>query len=347
MSDAAGRSRYDVFISYSHSADRDLARNLQRALERIGSPWYRVRSLRAFRDETDLTANPGLWPILTAALDSAEYFVLLASPGAAKSEWVSKEVAYWLDERKRPANTILIAVTDGELAWTYAAGDFDWQRTTCIPPALRKRFAHEPLAADFRNIKSRKLGDPDFTQQAAKLVAAVRKLPLRELYDREMTRYRRRLRLIGVTAVVLAALLVVVGWQLVRIQTQSRDALAEALASRSRVEQTSAPARAAMLAATAVALRDSPRMRAQWIAAAHALANWSGVLPDARLLGLGDGELVVADVGGVPRRVPLPDGVGAELPVNGTGPHVVDEGQCIASDYGPFPTVVSPAAISG
>jgi len=274
MSAAPTRRRYDAFISYSHSADRELVRNLQRALERIGSPWYRARSLRAFRDETDLSADPKLWPNLTTALESADHFVLLGSPGTASSKWVNKEIGYWLDELKRPADTVLIAVTDGEVAWDTAAADFDWQRTTCIPRALGKRFAQEPLAADFRSVASRKLGDPDFTQQAAKLVAAIRKLPLRELYDLEITRYRRRLQLIGATALVLAGLLVVVGWQLVRIQTQSRDALAEALASRSRVEQTSAPARSAMLAATAVALRDSTRARAQWIAAAYGLADW-------------------------------------------------------------------------
>src|SRR5690606_11102571 len=138
----------------------------------------------------------------------------------------------------------------------------------------------EPLAADFRGIKAHKLGDPDFTQQAAKLVAAIRKQPLRALYDLEMTRYRRRLRLIGATALTLAALLLIVGWQLVRIEAQSREALAEALTNRSRVEQSSAPARASMLAATAVALRDIPRTRAQWIAAAHALADWTDVIPD-------------------------------------------------------------------
>ena len=333
MSAAPTRRRYDVFISYSHSTDREFVRNLQRALERIGSAWYRARSLRAFRDETDLTADPKLWVTLTTALESADHFVLLASPTAASSKWVNKEIDYWLEELKRPADTVLIAVTDGELAWDTAAADFDWQRTTCIPRALGKRFAQEPLAADFRNIVSRKLGDPDFTQQAAKLAAAIRKLPLREVYDLEITRYRRRLQLIGATALVLAGLLVVVGWQLVRIQTQSREALAEALQSRSRVEQTSAPARSAMLAATAVALRDSTRARAQWIAATYGLADWTAVIPHARLLEINDGELVVGDASNASRRVSLPDGVGVAMPVNATGLRVLDQGRCIGPDY--------------
>src|SRR5690606_40708652 len=60
--------------------------------------------LRAFRDETDLTADPGLWAVITGALRTADNFVLLASPGAASSRWVNDEIRYWLDELKRPAD---------------------------------------------------------------------------------------------------------------------------------------------------------------------------------------------------------------------------------------------------
>ena len=257
--------------------------------------------------------------------------MLLASPQAAGSAWVNKEIDYWLD--KRPASTILIAITAGELRWDADAGDFDWNHTDCIPAALGNRFSDIPTAADLRGIERRKLGDPDFTLQVAKLVAAIRDVPVRELHDLEMTRYRRRLRLIGATAVTLAALLVVVGWQLVRIRTQSRDAVAEALASRARVEQASAPARAALLAATAVALRDSPRTRGQWIAAAQGLANWTAVLPDARLQELTDGRLVVTDAEGGVRTIPVPDTSGSAAPAAASRFRLIDEGHCIAEDY--------------
>jgi hypothetical protein len=333
MSAEGIRARYAAFVSYSHSADRELARNLQRALERMGTPWYRARALHVFRDETDLTANPELWQYLTRALDAADFFVLLASPEAAASPWVNKELEYWLG--KHPASTILIAITAGELEWDSASADFDWRRTDCIPAALATRFKDVPTAADLRSIEARKLGDPDFTQQVAKLVAAIRDVPVRELYDLEMTRYRRRLRWIGATAATLAALLVIVGWQLVRIQTQSRDAIAEALASRARVEQASAPARAARLAATAVALRDSPRTRGQWIAAAHGLADWTATLPDARLTDFADGQLVVTDASGEVRTLPLPF-IPASTTVAAqaeTGLRVIDKGKCIAEDY--------------
>src|SRR5262245_35267316 len=106
---------YDVFISYSHAADGKLAPALQAGLQGFARPWNRLRAIRAFRDKTGLTANPGLWSAISAALDSSKYFLLLASPGAAQSQWVSKEVAHWLTHRR--VDDIRIVVTDGQLAW--------------------------------------------------------------------------------------------------------------------------------------------------------------------------------------------------------------------------------------
>ena len=51
---------FDAFMSYSHAADGRLAPALQRAMQRLAKPWYRVRALRVFRDETALLANPHL-----------------------------------------------------------------------------------------------------------------------------------------------------------------------------------------------------------------------------------------------------------------------------------------------
>ena len=34
---------------------------------------------------------------IVSALDDSEFFILLASPDAARSEWVGREVAHWLD----------------------------------------------------------------------------------------------------------------------------------------------------------------------------------------------------------------------------------------------------------
>ena len=47
---------------------------------------------------TGLTVTPALWGAIVAALDSSEYFLLLASPQAAKSHWVDQEVRHWLSQ---------------------------------------------------------------------------------------------------------------------------------------------------------------------------------------------------------------------------------------------------------
>ena len=80
---------YDGFISYSHAADGRLAPGLQSALQRFATPWYRRRALRVFRDQTGLSANPHLWGSIETALAESRCFVLMASPEAARSEWVA------------------------------------------------------------------------------------------------------------------------------------------------------------------------------------------------------------------------------------------------------------------
>src|SRR3712207_2231637 len=119
---------YAAFISYSHAADGKLAPALQRGLHGFARPWFRLRAVHVFRDETSLSANPGLWFSIEQALRNAEFFILLASPEAARSPWVDREVTYWL-QHKSPAS-FLIVLTDGELVWNNGTADFDWTRTT-------------------------------------------------------------------------------------------------------------------------------------------------------------------------------------------------------------------------
>lgn len=141
--------KYDAFLSYSHSADRALAAALQSALHGFLRPWNKRRALWVFRDQTSLAASPALWPAIEVALAESRHLLLMASPAAAGSIWVDREIAWWLQHRS--AQTLLILVTDGDLVWDEATSDFDWQRSTCLPqPALGGRLAAEPLWVDLR-----------------------------------------------------------------------------------------------------------------------------------------------------------------------------------------------------
>jgi len=70
--------KYDAFISYSQSADGELADALQSGLQRLGRPWYRPRpTMRVFRDKTGFGASEDLSEPIRGVLDSSDYLILL------------------------------------------------------------------------------------------------------------------------------------------------------------------------------------------------------------------------------------------------------------------------------
>src|SRR5262245_17972594 len=139
---------FDAFISYSHARDKSLATTLQWIMQKLGKPWYRRRALRVFRDDTSLSATPHLWASIEQALDDTRFLILFASPDAARSPWVAKEVTHWLETKT--LDTFLIALSAGELAWDNVVGDFVWSDETPLPKELKARFSGEPKWVDLR-----------------------------------------------------------------------------------------------------------------------------------------------------------------------------------------------------
>src|ERR1044071_2924877 len=89
------REYYDAFISYGHAADGSLAPALQHGLQTLAKPLYQRKALRVFRDQTNLAATPELWSTIEEALAASRFFILLASPAAARSPWVQQELDWW------------------------------------------------------------------------------------------------------------------------------------------------------------------------------------------------------------------------------------------------------------
>jgi WD40 repeat protein len=163
--------KYRAFVSFSHEPDERLAASLQSSLTRFAKPWYKVRSMRIFRDESSLAANSALWNSIELALAQCEYFLLLASPASAKSIWVQQEVQWWLQHRT--VDKLVICLTDGVILWDTQNADFDWAKTTAMPLSLKHAFTAEPLYADFRAAKSSgKFGDSDPQYRGALLDVA-------------------------------------------------------------------------------------------------------------------------------------------------------------------------------
>jgi WD40 repeat protein len=198
--------RYAAFLSYSHAADAGLSLAVRDALQQLNKPWHKPRALRVFRDNSSLAATEALWPSIQAAMDSSHYFILLASPQATTSEWVAREVTYWLDHN--PPNTLLIAVTDGELHWNPTTGDFDPTRTTCLPPPLYGRLTQEPRWVDLRNLPTDQLTlrNTTFRDRIADLAAPLHGLSKDDLVGADIRQHRRTQHLIRATIATLTAL---------------------------------------------------------------------------------------------------------------------------------------------
>jgi WD40 repeat protein len=198
---------YDAFISYSHAVDGRLAPELQKAIGRVAKPFYKTRALKVFRDRTNLSASPELWPTLEAALTRSRFLVLLASPEAARSKWIHREVMHWLDSGR--VGRLLIVVTDGDLVWDDTARQFDAQRATACPPALLTAFGSEPNWVDLRwvrDVDHLSMNDPRFKEAALDLAAPMRGLSKDALAGEDVRQRRVRSRTAWSLVTVLAFL---------------------------------------------------------------------------------------------------------------------------------------------
>ncbi|HEX8146163.1 MAG TPA: toll/interleukin-1 receptor domain-containing protein [Pyrinomonadaceae bacterium] len=140
--------RYKAFISYGR-ADQTVAKALRSGLRSFVAPfWSRAGGI--FLSWEGFQASPAHRPRIADALNQSEYFILLASPAAAHSEWVKAEINAWLERNGLAPDRLVIILTDGEIAWDPTSGDFDWTKTTALPPLMGKLFTEEPMYIDLR-----------------------------------------------------------------------------------------------------------------------------------------------------------------------------------------------------
>ena len=241
---------YQAFISYSHAADGKLAPALQSALQQFAKPWTRLRAVRVFRDKTGLAVTPGLWSSISTALDSSEYFLLLASPDAARSYWVDQEVQHWLSQPR--AERLLIILTGGEIVWDPASRTLDATRTTALPPSLRT-FAEEPLWLDLRWARSGEhlsFANPSWREAIADLSSTLRGLPKDQLIGEDVRQHARATRFrraaiagLATLAVGMAAAAWIALGQRDLAREQARIALARQLAAQAQLIRAQDPER--------------------------------------------------------------------------------------------------------
>ena len=199
--------QYRAFISYNR-ADRAIASALQTRLERYVLPQalrlvkpglrHDPRPIRpVFRDEDELVPGQGLSTRIRAALESAEYLIVVCSPAAARSEWVEREASQFSALGKR--DNILAVVVSGEP--NAAARGLD-PTLECLPVSLRET---EPLWVDWR--------EPAAKDRLSflRVVAALLSLGSLDELIRRDAQYRRRRATYGAVAAGLTAIILAGG----------------------------------------------------------------------------------------------------------------------------------------
>ncbi|MBB5801427.1 hypothetical protein F4560_001195 [Saccharothrix ecbatanensis] len=185
----------------------------------------------------------------------------MASPEAAASHWVQREIRYWQENRDQA--TLLIVVTSGEVSWS--GDDFDWDRTTALPHQLGGWFREEPLwivlDKDRSDDTRLSLRDAEFRSAACRLAAPVHGMAPDELDGEDVRQFRVATRLRRAAVAALSMLLVaatVLGLVAVRQR-------AVAIEERDRAERQLRIASARALAAESdgLASRD-PVLAARW-----------------------------------------------------------------------------------
>jgi WD40 repeat protein len=220
--------KYNVFISYSHAVDGKLSPAIQAALKTFAKPWNRIRALSVFRDETSLAANPSLWPSIEKALSESEWFILLASPEAASSKWVYREVQWWLENRS--IDKFMIVLTGGELVWREDLSDFDFMNTPSIPNCLEGKYPNEPKWVDMRwarDAESLSLRHSRFRHGILDLAAPVHRKTKEELDGEDVRQFKkgRRIRR-GFVSAIIVSLILAITFAFVAFQ-QRNTAIAE------------------------------------------------------------------------------------------------------------------------
>lgn len=298
-----GRVSYDAFISYSHDKDGALAPRLRTAIQRVGRTDGSAGP-ELFLDESGLPASPALWSSIAAALEDSRYLILLASPEAAASEWVDRELRHWL--ASKPTDSVLQVLTGGDLVWDPVMGDFAPEASTALAPALAGRFAEEPHYVDLRwaGRNGFQAGDPRLRSAAARLAAPLVGVSPERLDD-ELThatrreRTRRRITVAALVILVVAVALAVV-FAVDRSRRLDRDTLAHRSATlaqevtRLRQDRPDAAALAAVEASIAAARIEDPGVRAVAAGRAREALMDAVVTPPTQDLGTATGRRVVA-----------------------------------------------------
>ena len=223
---------YDAFISYRHKeVDQFAAVNLHKKLEAFRLP-KNVQSKvtnghtkieRVFRDEEELPLANNLSDPIGTALSNSDFLIVICTPRLKESRWCLKEIDTFLETHERRNLLVVLAEGEPEESFPYSITHEEVVTTDEAGNEVRTVREIEPLAADVRGAtKKEVLKNMDIA--VLKLAAAMFGLNFDDLKQRH--REQRMRRMMQLTAVVSAVILVFAVWSfvtLMKISAQNRE----------------------------------------------------------------------------------------------------------------------------
>ncbi len=193
---------YKAFISYRHlPLDVETARRLHRYIEHFTIP----KDLRkngekhpglVFRDQDELPLSGNLSESIQTALDRSEFLIVVCTPETAKSQWVLREITYFIETHGR--DHVLAVLAEGNEKTSFPA---ELTAVTDENGDILKTV--EPLAANIAapgKAKRERL----LKTEGLRLMAALIGCNYDDLFKREQ-RYKRKRILIAASALLLAS----------------------------------------------------------------------------------------------------------------------------------------------
>ncbi len=194
--------KYDFFICYKHEKASEFARKLEAALKTYAVAWW-TRPRRVFRDENYVVPNNDLPEFLKNALCQSQYLILLASPDAARSNWVNDELQHWCNELGR-TDSLVFVLTEGHIS--SESGALDWSKTDALPEkVLRPHLSSIPYFWDATklSISELDLQNPNFQKEVNCIVARLLGIEPDEMLSAEISKHRLALRIRNVAVLLL------------------------------------------------------------------------------------------------------------------------------------------------
>ena len=203
--------KYKAFISYRHwGRDAVAAKAVQEMIERYVLPHGisdgGKRLGKVFRDESELSVSHDLPETIHCALDQSEFLILICSDRAAESQWVPREIAYFLAHHG-PEKILPV----------FVGGDPEQVLATLLP------MLSEPYYVDLSEGNEKQMLR-QLRSRFPRLCAPLAGCDYDDLIMRDQK--RRRARVLTATAVFVSLAAIVIGvllWSYLRVEEKNQE----------------------------------------------------------------------------------------------------------------------------